>query len=314
MNTRNYTPKYPILNVLIPSIGRSSLSEITSDINNDSCNSGLRVQIYLALNGSMTVKAPQNSVKVLNISDKPIGVAETVNRALKMIPNGVTWTIADDERWLNGKFLSDLDEISKLGTNFILLPKSIFEDELGKSVRPRIPIRSNESVYNYLFGKPSIGRNKRYISLSGACAYTPVWRSVKFPEGLSTREDIEYLRLQQMLGCTLVQSAYTTVKINVSLSRSAKREIDPLDALTWAVGNLSKKEFIGFIGGSWSKPLVYTSNSRALFNMISLIAKDSSMDIGFLVKVATNCLLIFWLIIIHILKFSLKYRRKRFSN
>ena len=295
--------------VVIPSLGRISLGDLVDQIKKDERDSGISVQIFVALNGSIPEDMNLNQVEILRISDKPVGVATAVNLALSQIEDGLVWTIADDETWLLGKFRADLLSISNLNSNSILLPSSVFNDEFGESIRPKIPLKSDEKILDYLYAHIHLGRNPRYISLSGACALRSTWRNVSFPEGKQTREDIEYLYLQERNGCHFIQSLDITVGINVELARGAKREQIALEAIGWANERLTDRQKIGFIGCAWVKPLVYSRNTVEMRKMKKLV--NSRMEFPRLIDRIRVCLLLeYWIIVATILSAVSRKNRK----
>jgi len=295
--------------VVIPSLGRISLGDLVDQIKKDERDSGICVQIFVALNGSIPEDMNLNQVEILRISDKPVGVATAVNLALSQIEDGLVWTIADDETWLPGKFRADLLAISNLNSNSILLPSSVFNDEFGESIRPKIPLKYDEKILDYLYAHIHLGRNPRYISLSGACALRSTWRNVSFPEGKQTREDIEYLYLQERNGCRFIQSSDITVGINVELARGAKREQIALEAICWANERLTDRQKIGFIGCAWVKPLVYSRNTVEMRKMKKLV--NSRMEFPRLIDRIRVCLLLeYWIIVATILSAVSRKNRK----
>jgi len=282
--------------VVIPSLGRISLGNLVDEIKKDERDSGISVQIFVALNGSIPEDLNLSQVEILRISDKPVGVATAVNSALSQIGDGLVWTIADDETWLPGKFRADLLSISNLNSNSILLPSSVFKDEFGESIRPKIPLKHDEKILDYLYSHIHLGRNPRYISLSGACALRSTWRNVIFPEGKQTREDIEYLYLQERNGCHFVQSLDITVGINVELARGAKREQNAVEAIGWANEWLTDRQKIGFIGCAWVKPLVYSRKTMEMRKMQKIV--NSRMEFPRLIdRIRIYLLLEYWIII-----------------
>jgi hypothetical protein len=295
--------------VVIPSLGRISLGDLVDQIKKDERDSGISVQIFVALNGSIPEDMNLNQVEILRISDKPVGVATAVNLALSQIEDGLVWTIADDETWLPGKFRADLLAISNLNSNSILLPSSVFNDEFGESIRPKIPLKCDEKILDYLYAHIHLGRNPRYISLSGACALRSTWRNVSFPEGKQTREDIEYLFLQERNGCRFIQSLDITVGINVELARGAKREQIALEAIGWANEWLTDRQKIGFIGCAWVKPLVYSRNTVEMRKMKKLV--NSRMEFPRLIDRIRVCLLLeYWITVATFLSAVSKEYRK----
>jgi len=295
--------------VVIPSLGRISLGDLVDQIKKDERDSGISVQIFVALNGSIPEDMNLSQVEILRISDKPVGVATAVNSALSQIEDGLVWTIADDETWLPGKFRADLLAISNLNSNSILLPSSVFNDEFGESIRPKIPLKYDEKILDYLYAHIHLGRNPRYISLSGACALRSTWRNVSFPEGKQTREDIEYLYLQERNGCHFIQSLDITVGINVELARGAKREQIALEAIGWANERLTDRQKIGFIGCAWVKPLVYSRNTVEMRKMKKLV--NSRMEFPRLIDRIRVCLLLeYWIIVATILSAVSRKNRK----
>lgn len=289
--------------VIIPSLGRPSLGDLIEEIKRDEIHCGIRVEIYVALNGNLPDGMHIDNVNLLNLSQEPIGVATAVNSALNIVPDGLIWTIADDETWKIGKFQSDLETIRDLAGQWILLPTSIFKDELGEAIRPRIPIKKGEAVLDYLYSHIHFWRNPRYISLSGACAERSTWLNVKFPETMQTREDIDYIYLQEMQGCQLVQSSEITVGINVKLERGANREQAASDALIWAEERLTKKQRVGFLGCAWVKPLVYSRNIAEMKKMKKLLVSQGCFLFS-KSQISTYLLLEYWIMVSRILNFK----------
>ena len=282
--------------VLIPTLGRPSLFDLVQQIAIDRDISQLDVEIVVALNGESVAFLENQEITLLHLSNQPMGVGAAVNKALLQVDEGWVWTIADDENWLPGKFRSDLGHISKLPECSILMPTSNFVDEIGKSKRPRIPIGKGEKVFDYLYSHLHFARSPRYISLSGACALRKTWISAKFPESMQTREDIEYLALQEEIGCKFVHNEQVTVGINVLLSRGALREQNALEALKWAEMRLTEKQRVGFIGCSWVKPLVFSGNRSELRDMLVLINSGES-SLSLLNRYKLHLLLRYWSIV-----------------
>ncbi len=290
--------------VIIPSIGRNSLVDLVEQIKVDERDSGIDAEIFVALNGILPSGLEFENVHILNISKDPIGVAAAMNSALNKVHDGLVWTIADDETWKVGKFRSDLESIRDLEGNWILLPSSIFNDELGKAIRPRIRLKEGERLLDYLYGHIHFLRNPRYISLSGACAKRSTWLNVKFSETMQTREDIDYVYRQEMLGCKFVQSTKVTVGINVKLERGAIREQGAAEAYSWATERLTRKQRVGFIGCAWVKPLVYSGNLAEMKKMKKLLASQRSFIFS-KSQITTFLLLSYWIIVARIIGFKL---------
>jgi hypothetical protein len=294
--------------VIIPTVGRSSLVKLVEEIKRDSALSKVDVGIYVAKNGTLPKELDADLLNILNYGSSPIGVGAAVNMALNEVPEGLVWTIADDENWLVGKIASDVEKFFSLEMNSILLPRSLFIDEIGTVVRPKVLLSDGEAILDYLYTHIHFGRNPRYASLSGACALKSTWGQVKFPEDMKIREDIDYLYFQELRGCKIVQSDQVTVQINVKLARGALREQNALEALEWARTRLSNKQRVGFLGCGWVKPLAYAGNIKAMSHMYrNLKFKGNLLNYSDLWLVKS--LLLYW-IFIGIL-FKLKSRNQQ---
>ncbi len=294
------------LMVLIPTLGRETLNVIVKQILTDAKSASLHVTIYVGLNGILdsNVQLPQN-VRLLNISDTPIGVSECVNIALSMIPPGFLWTIADDDEWLLGKFSCDLKFLTKLErSNSVLLPRIILNDSVGKAIRPKLTIE-NQNVRDYLYGHISLKRNRRYVTMSGACAHTTFWTRVKFPT-MPVREDIVYLIEQEKMGTRFVQPKRPTVQINIDFKRGLARDMDINAALEWQRTFLNRQHAIGFLGCAWPKPFAASGQPHQINKMQKQITREILEDLGLLTLISVKLLLVYWIVIAKIIQRKLK--------
>jgi|688.fasta_scaffold201263_1 hypothetical protein len=281
--------------VVIPTIGRDSLKKLVEQILNDAKSNSLEVKIYIALNGTLETQIfDSENLSVLNISKVPIGVGETVNRALALVPDSMIWTIADDEDWLPGKFNHDLSIMMATNPPEILSPKAYVTDETGMRVRPAKVI-GDEEIIDYLYSHIHFGKNPRYFTLSGACATREVWMRAAFPSDMSSREDISYLKTQAELQTIFKHGQIPTVGINISLERSANRDQNCAEPLSWACENLDTKQLVGFLGCSWPKPHVQTGNFQVIQEMIRMALEI--VEIPKLAKLKVALLLSYWSVI-----------------
>lgn len=281
--------------VVIPTIGRTNLELLISQILADASDSLIDVKILVALNGSKNLDSLSSTqVQVARISEIPIGVAKTMNAALRMIPSGLVWTIADDEEWCTGKFLSDLRDLSRDTAPDILSPIAFFQDELGIEIRPKTPIKPGEEILDYFYGKVSFGRNPNYFSLSGAVAEKETWTRVEFPEGLLSREDTLYLVEQERLGTTFGHASKPTVRIAIDLGRAVERDNNVSVVINWANSNLTDKQFIGLVGCAWCKPFVASRKTLKLLEMIIAISSQRNPKFSFSTRMKTIGLLVIW--------------------
>jgi hypothetical protein len=284
--------------VVIPTIGRPSLDVLVSQILMDAEISGIELEIIVALNGNANLNyLSSGKVRILIISETPIGVAKTMNLALSQIPEGLVWTIADDEEWCVGKFESDLSDLKMDKPPEILSPIAYFTDELGTEIRPRRSIARDEDILDYFYGRISMGRNPNYFSLSGAVATKSTWLRVKFPEDLKSREDTLYLVMQQKQGTSLGHASKPTVKINIELQRAVNRDDRIEDVIQWANRNLNQRQFRGFVGCAWCKPFVASRNPKKLLEMLKTLILGSEIHFSRWVRLETAFLVLTWAII-----------------
>lgn len=256
--------------VIIPTIGRTSIYSLVEDILIDARQSNIvNVKVIVALNGDANLELNDSKVHVDRLSRSHLGVARVVNASLRKIKqNDLTWTIADDERWLLGKFNADLslwESHLEMQDNGIFLPLCRYEDAFGATIRPKIGFKNDESISNYLYGKKSILRNHRFMTLSGAFALRDVWLKINFPEDMNTREDIEYMIRQQELGTNFIQSNYLSVNINVDLTRGNSREMDLESTKQWINKRLNSHQICNFISGTLCKPIAASGNFFRIF-------------------------------------------------
>lgn len=281
--------------MVIPTVGRDSLKKLIDQILSDAKSNSLDVMIFIALNGTLETQIfDSENLSVLKISKEPIGVGETVNRALALVPDSMVWTIADDEDWLPGKFNHDLSIMMANNPPEILSPIAYVTDETGMRVRPAQVI-GDEGIIDYLYSHIHFGKNPRYFTLSGACATRKVWMRVAFPSDMSSREDISYLKTQGELNTIFKHGQTPTVGINISLERSANRDQNCAEPLFWACKNLDTKQLVGFLGCSWPKPHVQTGNFQVIQEMILMALQ--MLGIPKLAKFKVTLLLSYWCVI-----------------
>lgn len=267
------------LSVVIPSIGRESLVSLCNDIIVDAGVTGIDVHIFIALNGTLPSDFAQiRGVTILEVSRVPCGVSRAVNEAMMVVPEGWVWTIADDESWLPGKFRNDLQELSAQSLETLLLPSLYYVDFVNVSpiVRPRRYPRAEEKIDHYLYGKPSFGRNTRYVSLSGSVAPRSVWLRFPFRE-VAVREDIEFLIAAQRGGVSLVFSRIPTVQVDAKHLRGLTR--DPAqEAFGWCQAHLSGWSQVWFIASIWTKPFVWFGVPNEIREMKEVSAQGRGMS------------------------------------
>jgi hypothetical protein len=262
--------------VLIPTTGFRPLTELIKRVKSDSQSSLLSLTIVVALNGRLEYNLPKE-ITVLKVSDVPIGVANTVNYALGQLnPADLVWTIADDDEWISGKFHHDLGSIKDVEEDFILLPRAELIDEFSRSIRPLVPIRNSDPIFDYLFSQFSFRRNPRYVTLSGACAKRSTWTKVAF-EHSPAMEDIIYLHKQQLVGTKLLQANDVTVRLNVSVSRSASRNSENrFLPIRFAETYLDKRQSSRYFNNSILKPFALLGKSKELISFANLMAFGQS--------------------------------------
>lgn len=291
--------------VLIPTVGRSSLLDLVSAIQKDLDYSDIKARIVIALNGEMEVSLDTLNVEVLKISEFPIGVGATVNRALKFFDRHFVWTIADDEEWLLGKFMKDLKYLSQIEKGAILFPKILYKDQFGETIRPIIPKNVDISIAKYLFGNRHFLRNKNFITMSGAFALAETWRKIPFSESMSTREDIDYLIKQEASGTSFLQSDSVTVVANIDLARGVIRETNFDETFDWIYVNLVRRQQLNFLVSIWPKPIASQSNFRMLIDMYKYILKKLEPKVNFSEGLEISLSYLYWLLIASVCKFNL---------
>ena len=284
--------------VVIPTVGRSSLDLLISQIIDDAAKFQIEINVLIALNGSKNLKHLSSAqVQVVRISEIPIGVAKTMNSALKMLPDGLVWTIADDEEWCTGKFQSDLQDLAQDDAPEILSPIAYFRDELGVEIRPKTVIKPGEKILDYFYGKVSFRRNPNYFSLSGAVASKDTWTRVQFPEGLLSREDTLYLVEQEILGTTFGHASKPTVRITIDLVRAVERDSSVSEVINWANANLTDKQFLGLVGCAWCKPFVASRGTLKLLEMIIAVVSQKNSKFPISIRIRAIGLLAIWSLI-----------------
>ncbi len=294
--------------VLIPTTGARPLTELIRSVKADAKPNTLSLTIVLALNGILEYDLP-SEVKLLKLSSVPIGVAETVNRALRHLNSkNLVWIIADDDEWLFGKFNYDLKKIEVLEEDHILLPCTELIDEFSRSTRPLVPIKDSEFILDYLFANFSFRRNPRYITISGACAKNSTWTKVAF-ENSPAMEDIIYLHKQQMVGTKLIQATEETVSLNVSISRSANRNAENKSfPLSFAQTYLDTRQSLRYFNNSVFKPFALLGKTKDLTSFVASIASGQSKKLPRIAFVKILSLSLMWTLIsvpitmLHLLK------------
>jgi hypothetical protein len=262
--------------VLIPTTGERNLEALLDAIFADSKKSNLRVQVFIALNGELKASI-SHQVTIIEVSNYPVGVAATLNTALEELENNLVWIIADDDMWVEGKFLHDLQMLETFDRDFILLPRVDLKDEYGVSTRPKSPIGENQSIYEYLFTEFSLTRNSCFVTLSGSCAKREVWKKVCF-RSLPLLEDIIYLKEQQDLDTIVVHGFLATVRLNVDLRRSNQRNAENLHViLSFMKDQLSASQGLRYFNNSILKPFALLGETRMIlcytFRVLFIIFK-----------------------------------------
>jgi hypothetical protein len=294
-----------IVRVLIPTVGRDTLKVNINSIIQDALDSDLIPIVYLALNGNLSNEIRQMEfVKVIDVSDKPFGISNTLNKALKLIKPGLLWTIADDDIWMPGKFKTDLEALQNAGSSTLLLPRCIFTDGIKSGIRPKIP-PIGEGVVDYLFGHFSFLRNPRYITMSGACAQVEFWSRILFPN-MESREDITYLLEQEKLGVNFVQPSIPTVKIYINHSRTINRDASFEATKKWMNKYLSPNQTMKFLSCAYAKPYASNGEFRILRNAYRYFSP--SKEIGILRSSIIWIAYYYWIILYFLLKTS-KFRK-----
>lgn len=275
------------LSVLIPTIGRHTLLPLVSEICRDAEISGGVVEeslkIFIALNGKLEFPAQTlpNRCVVLEVSNRPMGVGRAMNKAIDLVPDGLVWTIADDERWHLGKLKRDLDEFATLPTPSLLLPVVQYRDDLDSKVqrRPRIVIQArDETVTEYLYGHLSLLRNPRYISLSGSLAERATWLQYPFGED-HVREDIVQLIRMDQGGVAILHASSQSVSVCTSSARSVQRDPAP-EALLWALTYLRGRQRGLFLGSTWPKPFIMSGRPCAVLSMLTLLLVERRLSVA----------------------------------
>lgn len=257
--------------VVIPTTGRPSLIDNIQRILADADRSSVQVSIIVALNGSLERSLPSDDrVKLLQVSKEPCGVSRAVNAGIASAPQlGLMWTMADDDKWLAGKFRHDIEFLNKKAGKCLLLPRAFLRDEAGTACRPKRPIGEGEPIFDYLYGKRVWLRNPNFVTLSGSVALAEIWKAFPFPAS-TVREDIELLKTIQEQGISICHGYEPTVQLEVSLRRSSDRD-NAMDALQWSRKLSSSQLQYAFICGAWGKTAAAAGNFKELRRMIQAI-------------------------------------------
>lgn len=266
--------------VLIGTIGRASLVPLCESILDDAKDAGIPVTIYVALNGELdaVLDTSDGRIRVIEVSNKPCGLGFSSNAAIRSIPEGWTWTIADDDFWQEGKFIHDISVLNTVSfdQDLILLPRVEYLGRRSRRVRPTKIYRKEESVLDYLYGHLAFILNPRYMTMSGSVAQTRVWQAYPFGLG-ACREDVDQLISMEAGGVSIRQSSNVTIIIDATTSRSSDRD-PPQAAVHWALKQLSGIQVFWFLGTRWPKPFVWDGRATDILDMLNVLRKERSMS------------------------------------
>ncbi len=186
-----------ILTVLIPTLGRESLSQILPKI-----LVSPEAKVVLLAHGAGCFERLSHFSKDARIElilcDENLSVSDLCNVGLDMVATKYFCFFSDDDEWdlkkieVLLKLLEDKSEVD-------IAIGSTLEISLSKQiVRPTILLSKDEPIFAYLYGSATLFKNKNYIGLQDA-----VMRHGKYPrfrESLSVYEDVIWLSDSQHLG------------------------------------------------------------------------------------------------------------------
>lgn len=256
------------LTILIPSIGRSRVTELIDEITRDALDSNVAIHIIVALNGHQQFKVNNENVRVFDLGQKKIGFSAAVNSVVPFIKTKYVCIVADDDSWQIGKLAHDL---ALLNDHELVLASYLFIDNIGTSIRPKSLYLGNIPPSQFLYEKFSFARSKRYISISGMSLFTDILRQNAFDSTLLIREDIEWLDRVYKKGHRMLQSNEKTMILSVDLKRANGREtIESLN--NWADTlrkNYGDKWVRNFLSGAAIKPFIFVDD----FSTVKIITE-----------------------------------------
>lgn len=247
------------LTILIPTIGRSSVTNLIDEILKDALGSNLTIRIILALNGRQEFVINSEDVVVHDLGYNKIGFSAAINSVIPVIETEYVCIVADDDSWIMGKLAHDL---AALNNHEVVLASYMFIDNFSSTVRPKSLYPGTIPPSKFLYEKFSFGRSRRYISISGMTLTTELLRQNPFDCTLLIREDIEWLDRIFKRGFHIQQSNTVTMMLNVDLRRATGRET--FDSLNnWAdtlKHDYGSKWVRNFLSGAAIKPFILADN------------------------------------------------------
>lgn len=260
------------LTILIPSIGRENVDQLLKAITEDADRSSYGVKVIIALNGHREFKLDHPRVEIQDLGEEQIGFSSAINEVIPFVTTPYVCIVADDDIWKMGKIDHD---ILALRRSDVVLSSFYFEDNLGRSKRPKQLYLGQQFPSRFLYERFSFFRSKRFISISGVCLKTEVLRELPFNTNMFVREDIEWL--DRIYDCALQIEQYSTITmgLSVDLIRAQGREnartfLEWANRLDYCYGNVFS---LNFLSGAALKPYI-AINDLAMIGIVREVAKE----------------------------------------
>lgn len=220
----------PILTVIIPTIGRETLTVAINSIVEDVHPV---VRIVVVAHGQKSfekIRQLQLDEKLVDIEVYPSTgtLSDLCNYGLSLANTPYIAFFSDDDVWLpkKGKVLLDLLEKNK--SINVAVGRSRTVKRIA-SVRPKNLLSPKQSVFGYLFGRKTLLSNPVQIHLQSA-----VIRNSNLPEfrsKINVYEDITWLQDLHTKGGVLSMVPDIVTEVRPSLNRSNKRQT--LEVIEW---------------------------------------------------------------------------------
>jgi glycosyltransferase involved in cell wall biosynthesis len=268
----------PKLTVLIPSLGRKSIVEILRKISSEDYTS----VIVMAHGKNAYAKIKEldipSSAKVINC-DENLSLSELCNIGLENVDTEYFAFFSDDDIWIEGKRAKLVKVLEENFAFDVVIGSTIEVNGKKTRKRPKDLLENNQGIFEYLYGKPIMFTNNRYVGLQDALFRNGVYP--KFRPGLNVYEDVIWLADAQRMGHRVKCLDEIVSKKYPSMERSNERQnVNSVLDMYSEIANSSQNAAVNYLKFHSIRAAIATGDLRTYKSIVQERVRLIGISIG----------------------------------